>query len=221
MHYIGLVEDIVKIYRRVRLGNEDAMLQRILWRDNPESEIRDYELVTVTFGTASALYQAVRTLHQLQVDESKKYPKASDIVINSFYMDDLMTGCCSVKEGIEIYKQMTELLERGGFPLQKWSSISKELVDKKITLYHEAQMVKQVQRSDNMKNKEEYTEKNIQEKVTDIEIDSTIKILGLTWNLAMFDCTSDDRYYNETNCNIRHNSTIRSSRMVGSSCGIS
>lgn len=39
-----------------------------------------------------------------------------------------MTGCHSITEGLEIYEQLTALLNRGGFPLQKWSSNSKALL---------------------------------------------------------------------------------------------
>ncbi|XP_026739251.1 uncharacterized protein LOC113502069 [Trichoplusia ni] len=83
-HAIGIVADIVKMYRQIRVTEEDVVYQRILWRDDPKKPIKDYELLTVTFGTASAPYQAVRTLHQIAYDEGDKYPLAAAKVLNNF-----------------------------------------------------------------------------------------------------------------------------------------
>ncbi|XP_026740756.1 uncharacterized protein LOC113503136 [Trichoplusia ni] len=181
-HAIGIVADIVKMYRQIRVTEEDVVYQRILWRDDPKKPIKDYELLTVTFGTASAPYQAVRTLHQIAYDEGDKYPLAAAKVLNNFYMDDLMTGCDSIEEGVEICKQMMELLEKGGFTLQKWNSNNQELADKITSI----QQTGQIKNEDNHRDKDKENillkEKEIQTKNIEIKLDSTIKILGLTWN---------------------------------------
>ncbi|XP_047527774.1 uncharacterized protein LOC125064658 [Vanessa atalanta] len=128
LYPIALVADIIKMYRQVGIAEGDAMFQRILWRDCPEKEIVDYELTTVTFGTASAPYQAVRTLHQVAFDEGNNYQLAKDKVLNCFYMDDLMTGCYEVDQGLETYTQITALLGKDGFKLQKWNSNNQESI---------------------------------------------------------------------------------------------
>ncbi|KAL0822414.1 hypothetical protein ABMA28_004489 [Loxostege sticticalis] len=89
-HPVCLVADIVKMYRQIKVTSEDVDLQRLLWRDNPESETKHLRLLRVTFGTASAPYLAVRTLQQLARDEGVDCPEASEIILNDFYMDDLM-----------------------------------------------------------------------------------------------------------------------------------
>ncbi|CAG4955152.1 unnamed protein product [Parnassius apollo] len=40
-HPIALVSDIVKMCRQVRISDEDAIFQRVLWRDSSETEIED------------------------------------------------------------------------------------------------------------------------------------------------------------------------------------
>lgn len=170
---IALVADIIKMYRQVLVtGSHANMFQRIVWRDNPTDEIKDYELLTVTFGTAAAPYLAVRTLHQVAYDFGAQYPLANERVLNCFYMDDLMTGCSTVQEGYEIFKEMQELLDQGGFKLQKWNSNDKDLLQQ-ITVDTE---------------KEEHTreinevESETDRKEIEIKLDSTIKVLGLTWS---------------------------------------
>ncbi|XP_026326215.1 uncharacterized protein LOC113234908 [Hyposmocoma kahamanoa] len=114
---IALIADIVKMYRQIKVADED-----------------------------------------LVNDEGSEFPLAVSRVLNEFYIDDLMTGCHSIAEGLEIYEQITALLNRGGFPLQKWSSNSKDLL--KI-IKKEADDVNQ----------------NLELKTDDV-----IKILGLKWN---------------------------------------
>ncbi|XP_045446031.1 uncharacterized protein LOC123654111 [Melitaea cinxia] len=184
---IGLVADIVKMYRQIRIAEKDTMYQRILWRNDPKEEIKDYELLTVTFGTASAPYQAVRTLHQIVYDEGEKYSNAADRVLNSFYMDDLMTGCYSIEEGLEIYKEMTELLGKGGMLLQKWNSNDQELL-KRISSVRIEKGLRKAETANKIETKAKPgqlgndKERVIEDKDVDIKIDNIIKILGLTWN---------------------------------------
>nr|XP_049697145.1 uncharacterized protein LOC126054685 [Helicoverpa armigera] len=185
VHRIGIVADIIKMYRQVRIADEDAIFQRILWRDSPEKPIRDYELITVTFGTASAPYQAVRSLHQVAYDEGDKYPLATERVLHCFYMDDLMVGCNSLEEGVEVCKQLNELLGKGGFRLQKWNSNDQELLDK-ISSININKVVHEIGQTnietEENKGRKERLESKLESKDIEIKLDSTIKILGLTWN---------------------------------------
>ncbi|XP_052751427.1 uncharacterized protein LOC128200814 [Galleria mellonella] len=155
---ICLVSDIIKMYRQIKVEERHTNFQRLVWRDHPESELQHMRLLRVTFGTVSAPYLAVRCLHQIVYDEGKNYPLAAERVLNHFYMDDLLTGCESVEEGIQIYKEINELLKKGGFELQKWSSNSEELL--KVISEEDVASQGSVQ----------------------LKIDSVLKILGLTWN---------------------------------------
>ncbi|CAB3251377.1 unnamed protein product [Arctia plantaginis] len=155
---ICLVADIIKMYRQVLVDSRDSSFQRILWRENPEDDIEEYELVTVTFGTASAPYLAVRTLQQVANDECQNSPEISRIVLNDFYMDDLMTGAENIETCFNIYSELTRVLLKGGFQLQKWISNSKELLDK----------IRKVNKR--------------QDEDLKIRADNITKILGLTWN---------------------------------------
>ncbi|XP_050555621.1 uncharacterized protein LOC118273288 [Spodoptera frugiperda] len=157
---ICLVADIVKMYRQIRVCNDHTDFQRILWRENPDDEIQVLRHLRVTFGTSSAPYLAVRSLQQLAQDEGAEFPLAKNRVLSDFYMDDLMTGCQTIEEGVEIYKQISELLKRGGFPLQKWASNNKEL----LRLIEDGQQIPQTQ--GNM----------------ELKTDAISKILGLTWD---------------------------------------
>ncbi|KAI8441259.1 hypothetical protein MSG28_014900 [Choristoneura fumiferana] len=129
MHPVCFIADIVKMYRQVIIDERDTKFQRVLWRDSPNENIQEYKLNRVTFGTSSAPYLAVKSLIQVAVDEGKDFPLAASRVRQDFYMDDLMSGCQSETEAIEVYYQMKALLSKGGFELQKWSSNSKAMLE--------------------------------------------------------------------------------------------
>ncbi|XP_064075076.1 uncharacterized protein LOC135194141 [Vanessa tameamea] len=115
---ICMSADIVKMYRQVKTDNRDNDFQRILWRENPNSEIKHYKLTRVTFGTASAPYLAVKALQQVAHDDGADYPMAAERILKSFYVDDFLSGFENVKQGYEILTQMNELLGKAKFKLK-------------------------------------------------------------------------------------------------------
>ncbi|XP_076384295.1 uncharacterized protein LOC143262293 [Megalopta genalis] len=68
----ALKADIEKMFRQIRVYEEDADLQRILWRRGPDQEPREFRLTTVTYGTACAPYLAQRVLLRLAEDEGAR-----------------------------------------------------------------------------------------------------------------------------------------------------
>ncbi|XP_046492942.1 uncharacterized protein [Neodiprion pinetum] len=127
---VAFSSDIVKMYRQILVHNDDQDFQRILWREEPELPIEEYQLTTVTYGLASAPYLAIRVLHQLVQDEGKQYPFASHVILENTYVDDILSGAENVDQGREKINELNQLLKAGGFELQKWtSSHSETLVD--------------------------------------------------------------------------------------------
>ncbi|XP_055848408.1 uncharacterized protein LOC129913631 [Episyrphus balteatus] len=154
--------DIEKMYRQIKIDERDMNYQRILWRFSPDETIKEYALTTVTYGTSSAPYLAIKTIRQLADDEAIRFPKASKIVHEDFYMDDVMTGAHTIDEARAIQKELVELMQAGGFNLRKWTSNNQELL-RCIPL--------------------EQRELGIIELVENEE-KTTIKTLGINWNPA-------------------------------------
>ncbi|XP_062541079.1 uncharacterized protein LOC134209115 [Armigeres subalbatus] len=157
---VVLTADIPKMYKQVQVHKDDRKYQRILWL-NTNNEMATFELTTVTYGCASAPYLATRTLLQLAKDEATDLPLASKVIEDNSYIDDFLTGgrIQNEQEVIEIYKQLTELLRRGGFGVHKFCSNSKAVRD---TIPHDLQ--------ETLFNFEE------------ADINNVIRTLGLIWN---------------------------------------
>ena len=67
-------------------------------------------MTRVTFGVSSSSFVANMSVKQNAIDFAHKYPIASRVVNESFYVDDYLTGADSVEESIELQRQLQNLL---------------------------------------------------------------------------------------------------------------
>ena len=157
-HKIMFCADIEKMYRQVWVHPDDRDFQRILWRSSPQEPIQEFRLKTVTFGTASAPFQAIRTLHKLAEDEAEHFPLACSVIKTDFYVDDCISGADSLDTAVQLQDQLLEVLKRGGLPLRKWSSNCEALLERLPDDMRETKLPLK------------------------IDADETVKTLGIQWN---------------------------------------
>ncbi|XP_058456585.1 uncharacterized protein LOC131433981 [Malaya genurostris] len=67
-------------------------------------------------------------LRQLADEEQDRFPLAAMAVKKSFYIDDMLAGANTLEEAVELLRQVTDLLNVGGFDIHKVCSNSKELL---------------------------------------------------------------------------------------------
>ena len=82
----------------------------------------------VTFGVASSPFLAVQTLQQASLDFGQDCPVAQQHLTQSFYVDDLLGGSDSVEGAVDLYTQLTSILDKAGFTLRKFRSSSAEVL---------------------------------------------------------------------------------------------
>lgn len=159
-HNFVIIGDICKMYRQINITDSERDLQRILYRFNPNSELMHFRLNTVTYGTASASFLAVRSLHELAYQNLSNYPNECQTILKDFYMDDLITGSDTLESTIQLKKQITNILDSGGFQLRKFMSNDTRILGE---LHPDNQTDYQISENEN------------------------VKALGLSWN-AKSDC---------------------------------
>nr|XP_041630535.1 uncharacterized protein LOC121501965 [Drosophila kikkawai] len=89
--------DIQKMYRCIDVHLKGAKYQRILWRA-ADGSITVYALTTLTFGTASAPFMAIRVIQQLAKDEQCSFPKAEEVLRDEIYVDDILSGGHTIED---------------------------------------------------------------------------------------------------------------------------
>ncbi|XP_076380674.1 uncharacterized protein LOC143260026 [Megalopta genalis] len=149
--------DIEKMYRQFLIRPEDRKFQQVLWRDHNDS-IKTFQLNTVTFGLSAAPYLAIRCLTQLADDEHHRFPQASKVLKQDFYVDDLITGTPTIQEAISLRKELTSLLNTAGLHIRQWASNDKRLL-------------------------EDLPDENINQQLH-LGESSIVKTLGIVWNSA-------------------------------------
>ncbi|XP_033218069.1 uncharacterized protein LOC117173539 [Belonocnema kinseyi] len=127
-HAYALTADIEKMYRQVLVHPDDAVCQKILFREDPNDILKECSLDTVTKGTSCAPFLAIRALSQLSEDKGVKHPIAANVLKKDFYVDDLLTGAKTHAEAKFLRDDITAFLQKGGFPLRKWASNDPSLV---------------------------------------------------------------------------------------------
>ncbi|XP_056645122.1 uncharacterized protein LOC130450640 [Diorhabda sublineata] len=120
--------DISKMYRQILIDREHRPLQQILWRDNPKSNFCTYHLNTVTYGTRSAPYLAIKCIKTLAEHNMNQYPKACETILKDMYVDDLLTGSNDLIELQKLCKDIYDFLSSANFILRKWISNNFQVV---------------------------------------------------------------------------------------------
>lgn len=170
-----LTADIEKMYRQVLVHDLDRIYQKILWREGAHSPIKTYALNTVTYGTSSAPFLAVRVLKKLAEDDGTKYPLAAKALERDVYVDNFLTGANTLEEASELRDELIQLTKRGGFKLRQWSSNEKSLVN--------------VLDSDQSSNSHLL-----------LDTASAVKTLGILWNAEQDKITYQIKLNKDTNC---------------------
>ena len=125
---VAITADITKMYREVLLHPKDRALHRYIWRPDMNSAFKEYEMTRVTFGVTASPYLAVKVLQQVANDFGVELPSAKWHLLNSFYVDDLMGGADSEEKAVELYNDLSEILQNASFTLKKWRSSSTKIL---------------------------------------------------------------------------------------------
>ena len=125
---IAMAADVKEMYHMLRLPESDKPAMRFLWRESPEEEPSVYQFERTVFGEVSAPSRANYTMRRNADDNGEDLPLGVKAVYKHFHMDDGLPSTDSQEEAIEMRKQMTELLRRGGFRLHKWLTNDPEVL---------------------------------------------------------------------------------------------
>ena len=101
----------------------------MLWRRSSDQPLKQYQLVTVTCGTAPASFLAKRCLNQLASQEASSYPLVAEVISRCMYVDDLVTGSNYISEARKLQEEIIHILEKGGFALHKSCASHPDLLE--------------------------------------------------------------------------------------------
>lgn len=126
---IVFTTDVKMMFRMTWIHPEDRRYQLILWRRNESEPIGLFELTTNTYGLKSSPFVAIRCLHQLAMDEQKRFPRAARLLLANSYVDDINGGADSIQEAKALMQELIDLMRSAGYELRKWASNESSLLD--------------------------------------------------------------------------------------------
>ena len=159
---VALTGDIEAMFHQVRVHPKDRDAFRFLWcpNGNLEKDPVPYQMQVHIFGATSSPASAGFCIKQTALDYDKHYDQfIPKIVRENFYVDDCLVSVDSTSKAITVVRQLTSLLQQGGFRITKWLTNSEAVLNE----------IPEVERS-----------KNLQRH--NLECTSSDRVLGVEWN---------------------------------------
>ena len=127
---VALMADVEKAFLMIAVDERDRDVLRFVWVDDvtkEEPELRTYRFTRVVFGVSSSpfLLNATVRYHLEQFLDS--HEAAVRRLLQSTYVDDIISGADSDEEAFELYTQAKSIFRQGGFNLRKFLSNSRTL----------------------------------------------------------------------------------------------
>lgn len=122
---IALASDIEAMFLQVKVHPKDRDMLRFLWYedgdlDKPPTE---FQMLSHVFGATSSPSIAGFALRRTAEDNRENFDvNVVNSVYRNFYVDDFLKSVSTVDEARDMAKNITSLLQRGGFRLTKWIS---------------------------------------------------------------------------------------------------
>ena len=129
---VGVMGDIKGMFHQVRVPVADRDALRFLWWPNHDVSLEPiaFRFKVHLFGAISSPSICNYALQQTALRNQQAF--SSDVVetiANNFYVDDCLKSVETPGDGIALVKDVTSLLESGGFHITKWLSNSREVLD--------------------------------------------------------------------------------------------
>lgn len=128
---IAIAADVEKMFRMVHMDRRHRQWQQILWRESPDEPLQTYQLATVTYGTASGPYLAIRAMQQCARDnchiliDLDRAKAALETILCDFYVDDLLKSVSTTQQATQLAQDVSLVLKQGCFNLRQWRSNDK------------------------------------------------------------------------------------------------
>lgn len=114
--------DIEKMYRMMYISRKHVNFQSILWHRPGTPGVAVYRLLTVTFGTSSAPFQATRGVHEVGDRVRAMDGELAEIIQRCFYVDDCLKSFPTIDSANATSLRLMKTLSEYGFRLRKWKS---------------------------------------------------------------------------------------------------
>ncbi len=124
---IAVTADISKMYREVKLQEQDKNYHRFFLR-NEDGKICEARMARLIFGMRPSPFVATAVIRHHAELNKQEFPDASKAILSSFYVDDFIGGAATVEEALHLQQSLCKLLSMAEMNLRKWRSSHTEVI---------------------------------------------------------------------------------------------
>lgn len=128
---VAFMGDIKSMFYQVKVPEEDRDFLRFLWwpEGNTSLDVVEHRMTVHLFGAVSSPSCASYALRKTAEDNSHHFAaEVVDTVKRNFYVDDCLKSLPTDKEAVVMVQALSEICQRGGFTLTKWTSNSRTVL---------------------------------------------------------------------------------------------
>ena len=125
---IAITSDIAEMFHQVKVipGHRDAL--RFLWYDQ-DNKIAEYRMTVHLFGGNWSPACCNYFLQRSALDNAELCDSSTlSTVMNNFYVDDCLKSVATEEEAIQLFRNLTLVLSKGGFKLTKWNTNNRNVL---------------------------------------------------------------------------------------------
>ena len=177
---IALTADIEKAFLMISVEERDRDALRFLWVNNineSEVKIRPLRFTRVVFGVCSSPFLLNSTIRYHLEQYRDSHPELIERLIDSFYVDDIVTGASTEEEAFQLYADSKKILKDGAFNLRKFQTNSQSL---QLKINAAETQSENLQDTQSPSWEETYTDATLGKPHSSSA--HTVKVLGVIWD---------------------------------------
>ena len=86
-------------------------------------------MTRLTVGVISSPFIATQFLRRLAITHKQEFPRAAEVILTQFYVDDCLAGAETIEDAIHLRTKLNTLLSKTKMTLRKWRSNSTQLLE--------------------------------------------------------------------------------------------
>ena len=122
---VAVIADIKSMFHQVKVDPADGDALRFLWWPQGDLSAKPVEcrMMVHLFGATSSPSAAAFALrYATEVFKEDYSQKALEVVLNNFYVDDMLMSAATANEALKLAREVKDMLSKAGFELAKWTS---------------------------------------------------------------------------------------------------